>query len=105
MNIETDIKKILLRFTKKREVATCTPPLAAPSRDWQLLLFAAAVLFLGSALWAGYTYFFVVQGGGEDVSLQPAVGKTRLLDEAGLSRILQLRDERARKRAEYLLEK
>lgn len=101
MNTDALIKKILgTLFPKKK--AACTPPLAAPTRDWQLLLLCAVVLFCGSALWASFMYVSVKRGPEIVENTEFASARASKLNESGLARMLTLRSARAKLHEEYL---
>lgn len=101
MNIDALLKKILGGLSiRKRE--TCTPPLASPARDWELILLCAVVLISASALWASFMYVSVKRGP-EVVGTEGfASARASQLNESGLARMLTLRSARAKLHEEYL---
>lgn len=101
MNTDALLKKIIGALSLKKR-ATCTPPLASPARDWELLLLCAVVLFCISALWASFMYVSVKRGPEVVENTEFASARASQLNESGLARMLTLRSARAKLHEEYL---
>ena len=96
MNLNTYIRKITETFSPKKEMVTCTPPLARPSRDWMILLVCGALLFVISAVWASFTYLSTSSDFSAPSDTAQISGGGPMLDQTTLAHVLSLRDLRAR---------
>lgn len=96
MNLDTYLRKITEAFSLKKEMVTCTPPLARPSRDWTILLICGALLFVLSAVWAGFAYLSTSGDFSTPSDTAQISTGGPMLDQTTLAHVLSLRDLRAR---------
>lgn len=97
MTLQEFIARLRSYVPTGKRAQACTPPLAQPARDWQLLLVAASLLFIAAAAFAGFAY---TQGTPEQSGGAPAVHVAPSVDEAVFSQVLEKIQERAQRHSQ-----